>query len=222
MELTTHVRCLIGADHKAKGPQLIKKSLDLYINWAAADGEYDKLNIVSNILTAVVDISIGADNITRWMETQLANLAQSHRDFLRDGEEGVFESVEASVIGQFEKVGDLERAEDKADERRMDIDKAQETPRPKKTRPRYRRKPPVVYGLFVVSTTVMVLTVDASKEPEDAFTSYQVEVSFGSKQQGVWNAMTLAIVVCLARDEMMERKLDFDVFQPDTESDPDA
>ena len=68
----------------------------------------------------------------------------------------------------------------------------------------------------------MVLTADAAKPPKDMFISYQVEVGFNKKDQGVWNAMTVAIVVCLARDQMVARKEDFEPLQVDSESDPDA
>ncbi|SPN97678.1 uncharacterized protein DNG_01191 [Cephalotrichum gorgonifer] len=66
-------------------------------------------------------------------------------------------------------------------------------------------RPPVLYGLFIVNTTLLVLTVDPSKG-EEAHVSYQVEVNFNQRNQGVWNAITVAIVVCLARDDMITRK----------------
>ena len=51
----------------------------------------------------------------------------------------------------------------------------------------YTRRPPVIYGLFVVNTSVMVLTIDSAKE-QDAAGSYQVEVGFSKRGQDVWNA----------------------------------
>lgn len=65
--------------------------------------------------------------------------------------------------------------------------------------------PPVLYGLFIVNTTLLVLTVDPAKGPA-AHVSYQVEVNFSKQNQGVWNAITVAIVVCLARDDMVSRR----------------
>lgn len=69
--------------------------------------------------------------------------------------------------------------------------------------------PPVLYGLFIVNTTLLVVTVDPAKGPK-TYVSFQVEVNFNKQNQGVWNAITVAIVVCLARDDMMTRKKYFE------------
>lgn len=73
----------------------------------------------------------------------------------------------------------------------------------------WTERPPVLYGLFVINTTLLVLTVDPTKGPE-AHVSYQVEVNLNQRNQGVWNAITMAIVVCLARDGMVARKKYFE------------
>ncbi|KAI8309856.1 hypothetical protein K4K61_001325 [Colletotrichum sp. SAR11_59] len=85
----------------------------------------------------------------------------------------------------------------------------------------YTRRPPVIYGLFVVNTSVMVLTIDSAKE-QDAAGSYQVEVGFSKRGQDVWNAITIAIVVCLARDTIVEMRKNFETSVLDESSDPDA
>ncbi|KAK1997251.1 hypothetical protein LX36DRAFT_578818 [Colletotrichum falcatum] len=86
----------------------------------------------------------------------------------------------------------------------------------------YSRSPPVLYGLFIVNTSVMVLTIDSAKEGDEAYVSYQVEVGFSKRYQAVWNAITIAIVVCLARDAMMDMKEGFGHAVIDGDSDPDA
>lgn len=73
----------------------------------------------------------------------------------------------------------------------------------------WTERPPVLYGLFIINTVLMVLTVDPTKGP-DAHVSYQVEVSLNQQNQGVWNAITIAIVVCLARDGMVARRKYFE------------
>lgn len=86
---------------------------------------------------------------------------------------------------------------------------------------RYRRKLPVVYGLFVLNGSVLILTVDSAKD-DDAYVSFHVETDFMNRRQGVWNALTIAIVACLARDDLMKRLDDFDDADgPPKESDPD-
>lgn len=87
---------------------------------------------------------------------------------------------------------------------------------------RYRRRPPVVYALFIIDTTVFVLTVDAALD-DDAYISFHVEIEFMDQYQSVWNALTLAMVSCLARDDMRRRADDFEpLTEEEEESDPDA
>ncbi|KAI8723375.1 hypothetical protein NCS52_00193300 [Fusarium sp. LHS14.1] len=85
----------------------------------------------------------------------------------------------------------------------------------------YRRHPPVVYGLFILNTSVLLLTTDSSKGP-DAYVSFQVQIDFQEDNQSVWNALTIAIAVCLARDELRTRSGDFEELPCLSESDPDA
>ncbi|KAK7397955.1 hypothetical protein QQX98_012672 [Neonectria punicea] len=89
------------------------------------------------------------------------------------------------------------------------------------TRPNYRRHPPVVYGLFIINTTVLLLTVDASLD-DSAYVSFHVQADFADQNQSVWNALTVAIAVCLARDELMSRISDFEELPVVVDSDPDA
>ena len=86
---------------------------------------------------------------------------------------------------------------------------------------KYRRQPPVVYGLFVVGTSVFLLTLDSSKGDE-GYVSFHLEMNFLDPHQSVWNGLTLAIAVCLARDDLMTRMDDFEALPVESESDPDA
>lgn len=85
----------------------------------------------------------------------------------------------------------------------------------------YRRQPPVVYGLFIIGTSIFLLTADSSKG-EDAYISFHVDMDFADKFQSVWNALTVAIAVCSARDELMSRLDDFAPTTSVYDSDPDA
>ncbi|KPM44391.1 hypothetical protein AK830_g2214 [Neonectria ditissima] len=85
----------------------------------------------------------------------------------------------------------------------------------------YRRHPPVIYGLFIINTSVLVLTADSSLG-DGAYVSFQVQANFQDQNQSVWNALTVAIPVCLARDELMTRVSDFEELPVVVESDPDV
>lgn len=85
----------------------------------------------------------------------------------------------------------------------------------------YRRPPSVVYGLFILNTTVFVLTVDAAKG-DTGYVSFHVETDFQDKHQSVWNALTIAIATCMARDELRTRLEDFEPLPIEVDSDPDA
>lgn len=79
----------------------------------------------------------------------------------------------------------------------------------KPTESQYTRTPPVVYGLFVLRTTVFVLTVDSAKG-DSAYVSFHVDMHFHDRHQSVWNALTAGIAVCLARDQLVARMDGFD------------
>ncbi|KAL4722607.1 hypothetical protein ACLX1H_010488 [Fusarium chlamydosporum] len=85
----------------------------------------------------------------------------------------------------------------------------------------YTRHPPVVYGLFIINTSVLVLTTDSSKGP-DPYVSFHIQVDFFDEHQGIWNALTIALVACLARDELRTRITDFEELPCVEDSDPDA
>lgn len=86
----------------------------------------------------------------------------------------------------------------------------------------FSRKPPVVYGLYVMGTSVFLITVDSSKG-ENGYVSFHVDINFADNHQSVWNALTVALAVCAARDELMQRLEDFSPASVDQcDSDPDA
>ncbi|CEJ88003.1 hypothetical protein VHEMI04581 [[Torrubiella] hemipterigena] len=84
----------------------------------------------------------------------------------------------------------------------------------------YRRQPPVVYGLFILGETAFVLTVDSARG-ESGYISFLCETDFMNKGQTIWNALTIAMVVCMARDDLRERMHDFEdaTFEDDTDHD---
>ncbi|KAM0462685.1 hypothetical protein ACHAPV_003509 [Trichoderma viride] len=86
----------------------------------------------------------------------------------------------------------------------------------------FRRPPPVIYGFFIISTTVCLFTVDSSKDESSMNLSLHLDMNFHDQSQSVWNALTVAIVACLARDDMMTRMDDFEEERVVEESDVDA
>lgn len=86
----------------------------------------------------------------------------------------------------------------------------------------YLRPPPVIFGFFIVATSVFLLTADSSKDDSAMNVSPYVELDFQDRGQSVWNALTVAIAACLARDDMMKRVGDFEEERVVEESDPDA
>lgn len=87
--------------------------------------------------------------------------------------------------------------------------------------PTFARTPPVVYGLFILNTSVFLLTVD-SATVDGAHVSFHVDMDFSDSHQSVWNALTVAIAVCMARDELMGRTEDFEATPRLLECDVDA
>ncbi|RFU74489.1 hypothetical protein TARUN_7760 [Trichoderma arundinaceum] len=88
--------------------------------------------------------------------------------------------------------------------------------------PTYLHPPPVIYGFFVVATNVLLLTADSAKDESSMNLSFHLDMDFQDRGQSMWNAITVAIVACLARDDMMTRMEDFEEERVAEESDPDA
>ncbi|KAG6015082.1 hypothetical protein E4U43_005770 [Claviceps pusilla] len=205
-DLTSSVRTTVQSGLREKASPLIKKSLDKYLSWAAEDGGYAHLRYVPNIVTAELNARLGETEITSLMEQRMRALAFLQREYLRvDRDDDDFaaaadQGVEgpAALVDRF-----LAKmtANDAGDARGDGEEGGDEVV--------YRRKPPVVYGLFVLRSSVFLLTVDSAKGP-DAYVSFHVDMHFMDRHQSVWNALTVAIAVCLARDQLARRLEDFE------------
>ncbi|KAG5920145.1 hypothetical protein E4U42_006283 [Claviceps africana] len=203
-DLTSSVRTTVQSGLREKASPLIKKSLDKYLSWAAEDGGYAHLRYVPNMLTAELDAQLGETEITSLMEQRMRALAFLQREYLRvDRDDDAFAAADqgeegpAALVDRF-----LEKmtADDAGDAREGGATDDEVV---------YRRKPPVVYGLFVLRTSVFLLTVDSAKGP-GAYVSFHVDMHFMDRHQSVWNALTVAIAVCLARDQLARRVEDFE------------
>ncbi|KAF6837067.1 hypothetical protein CMUS01_05172 [Colletotrichum musicola] len=245
VQLTTDVRGLVQAGQRHKAPALIEKELLTYTRWAARDGGYDKLEIVPNIIIDLVDNTMSPLQVEDHMRQQLKVAAERHREYWR-GYQSPVDTADRKKTDHLSE-HDADEAEPEDSSVVLVPDKYPSSPLrnppmfPPSSPPRaegsnggqslkishplrstqFFRKPPVIYGLFIVNTSVMVLTIDSSKE-EDATISFQVEMGFNKRGQSAWNAITIAIVVCLARDALMEMKEDFGDAISSGESDPDA
>lgn len=206
IDLTSSVRTTVQSGLREKASPLIKKSLDKYLSWAAEDGGYAHLRYVPNIVTAELDARPGETEITSLMEQRMRALAFLQREYLRvDRDDDDFAAVAdqgvegtAALVDRF-----LAKmtADDAGDARGDGEEGGDEVV--------YRRKPPVVYGLFVLRSSVFLLTVDSAKGP-GAYVSFHVDMHFMDRHQSVWNALTVAIAVCLARDQLAKRLEDFE------------
>ncbi|OAQ68913.1 hypothetical protein VFPPC_13756 [Pochonia chlamydosporia 170] len=258
IDLTSSVRTTVQSGLRQKAPQLIKKSLDKYVAWAAEDGGYSNLRIVPNITTAVMDAELGEKGITSTIERRMRALAMAQREFLRvNRDESFWDVSEVENAAKHTDWPDLlvEKYVKRIEEQTAAASKdgsCQSTPIQPSTSPKdttttgestrspdahglvsdethqsllttveYRQKPPVVYGLFILRTSVFVLTVDSAKG-DSAYVSFHVDMHFMDRHQSVWNALTAAIAVCLARDQLVERMDEFDELPAREESGSEA
>ncbi|TEA21796.1 hypothetical protein C8034_v005436 [Colletotrichum sidae] len=249
LTLTEKVRSTVQAGKRPEARLIIEKGLRDYSKWAEQDGGYAHLDYLPNIIIDVVDTTLTPKEIEDHMQAQLRKAAVRQRGHW--AVEQAFKAAQDGNENGHQSVIDPEEAEpednrvvlvpDKypaptpqksplaqltaspqnpdADGSRKD-ESANEKVDKKTTTGKDVFRPPVVYGLFIVNTSVMVVTMDSAKE--EPYLSYQVEVGFNKRGQAVWNALTIAIVVCLARDAMMEMKNGFEVAAVTQESDPDA
>ncbi|KAL2877928.1 hypothetical protein SGCOL_006879 [Colletotrichum sp. CLE4] len=249
IELTAHVRglCQIRQRHRARA--LIEKELHEYAKWAEQDGGYNSLEYLPNLVIDMVDTKTSPQAIEEHMQFRLKAAAATHRahwrndaaypDYLEDEDEDAdIEDNRVVLVPDTyqtpspKKPRTLRPSAPPSNGAKYDDNQKHELLGSKLVSPvkrsspwqeeEYTRRPPVIYGLFIVNTSVMVLTIDSAKEGEEAYVSYQVEVGLSKNYQAVWNAITIAIVVCLARDAMMEMKKDFNTSLINGDSDPDA
>ncbi|KXH60211.1 hypothetical protein CSAL01_07716 [Colletotrichum salicis] len=249
IELTAHVRGLCQTRQRHRARALIEKELHEYAKWAEQDGGYNSLEYLPNLVIDMVDTKTSPQAIEEHMQLRLKAAAATHRAHWRNDaakpDYGEDEDEDADIEDNRvvlvpdtyqtpspKKPRTLRPSTPPSNGAKYDDDQKHELLGSKLVSParqsspwqeeEYTRRPPVIYGLFIVNTSVMVLTIDSAKEGEEAYVSYQVEVGLSKNYQAVWNAITIAIVVCLARDAMMEMKEDFNTSLINGDSDPDA
>ncbi|KAG6115271.1 hypothetical protein E4U13_002891 [Claviceps humidiphila] len=214
IDLTSSVRTTVQSGLHQKASSLIKSSLDRYLSWAAQDGGYAHLRYVPNIITAELDPRLGETEITNLMEQRMRALAFLQREYLRvDRDDEDFtpsegqEHCPAALVDRFLGQATAHHAGYAPSWGDDDDDDGEAA-----AAVVYRREPPVVYGLFVLRSSVFLLTVDSAKGL-DAYVSFHVDMHFMDRHQSVWNALTIAIAVCLARDQLAARVEDFEESQ---------
>ncbi|KAL6891097.1 hypothetical protein HDV57DRAFT_281897 [Trichoderma longibrachiatum] len=316
IDLTADIRTTCQSGLRSKAPQMIKKSLGKFLNWAAEDGGYRHLEYVPNIIVEIVDMRKEDIPQTAFVEMRMRDLARQHRKMLaikpekeEDADEGdvdmevdrqVRDEAEASheerqkqqaaasrsrswrifgsrVMNRLFRLirrrsvikpeyhGETNVIESDADEAMTgegetpasntvnvkqeddeyegiqvtfkrepcseseddiamaDIPLASSSAANSSSSPTlYRRQPPVIFGFFIVGTEVMLFTADSSKEEAAMNLTLQLILNFEDRSLSIWNALTVAIVACLARDDMMKRMDDFEEARVVEESDPDA
>lgn len=243
VHLTSKVRTLIQTGQRDKVSSAIQRELEEYAKWAAQDGGYDSIDIVPNLIIDAVDISESSDRIEQYMQTQMRSLAAKQRDYWRIERSGDDEARKQSKLpskaltpGPDPSSSSAERETPASSQPAANgAPELHETPekepliKPEGTEELseklelvFTQRPPVIYGMFVVHHSVLILSVDSSKEGDEEYVSYQVESSFNAKHQGVWNAITMAIIICLARDRMITMANDFVQLVGCPDSDPDA
>ncbi|KAK0382468.1 hypothetical protein CLIM01_00125 [Colletotrichum limetticola] len=249
IELTAHVRALCQTRQRHRARAHIEKELHEYAKWAEQDGGYNSLEYLPNLIIDMVDTKASPQAIEEHMQLRLKAAAATHRAHWRNGlanpdyrededEDAEIEDNRVVLVPDKyqtpspKKPRTLRRSTSPSNGTKHDDNQKDKIPgwnlssppsqSPHGQEEQYTRRPPVIYGLFIVNTSVMVLTIDSAKEGDEAYVSYQVEVGLSKNYQAVWNAITIAIVVCLARDAMMEMKVDFNTSLNDGDSDPDA
>ncbi|GAO15695.1 hypothetical protein UVI_02018920 [Ustilaginoidea virens] len=230
-DLTSSVRTTVQSGLRDKAPLVIKRSLDRYLAWAAEDGGFSGLRIVPNIFTAVLDPQLSEQDITAAMQRRMRALATMQREFLKVDRDETFwavnhvaltrDNASAALLDKY--LLDMGADKDQQDQKPMMLDRQEEEAGPAADQdgPAYRRVPPVVYGLFVLRSSVFLLTVDSAKG-DTAYVSFHVDVHFMDRHQSVWNALTVAIPVCLARDQLVERLDEFEEWPVEHEGESDG
>jgi hypothetical protein len=84
---------------------------------------------------------------------------------------------------------------------------------------KYRRRPPLLYGIIVAQSIVIFVTLD-SANPE-AKVRHLTHFDFTDKRMVVWNGFAIAYIITMAKDYIISIRDDLEI--DDTpDSDPDA
>jgi hypothetical protein len=85
--------------------------------------------------------------------------------------------------------------------------------------PRFRRAPPLLYGVLIVQTLVVVFTYDSSLLNPDLMKIVSFNFNGTDSSQEVWDCIGIAAVVICARNYLMSVKDEFEIEK--AEIDPD-
>ena len=77
--------------------------------------------------------------------------------------------------------------------------------------PRFRRTPPLLYGILVVRTLVVIFTYDSSQLNPDLLKITSFNFNGVDSSQEVWDCIGIAAVVICARNYLMATKDEFEV-----------
>lgn len=83
---------------------------------------------------------------------------------------------------------------------------------------KYRRPPPLLYGLIVAQSIVIIVTLDSAK-PE-ATVRHMSHFDLTEKGMDVWNGFAIAFVVIMSRNYILSIKDDLEIDDtPSTDED---
>ncbi|OAA32441.1 hypothetical protein AAL_01773 [Moelleriella libera RCEF 2490] len=205
IDLTSSVRATVQSGQRHKAPRVILAALQRYVRWAAWDAGHAGRRIVPNMLVAAAAAAAAGlreDHhhhhyaaaeeeeaaITAGMERRMRALARRQRDFFASSPHGTAQQEQHRRQHQQEQEQEQEQEEQKEEKKGGGC--------------RSQPQLPVVYGLFVLNCSVVLLSVDSAKG-DDAYVSFHVAMDLEDRHQSVWNALTVAVAVCLARNQLV-------------------
>ncbi|TAQ91675.1 hypothetical protein B7494_g65 [Chlorociboria aeruginascens] len=83
----------------------------------------------------------------------------------------------------------------------------------------YARRPPILYGIIVAQSKIIFFTLDSSNP--DANTKHIRHFDLQESNMGIWNGLSIAIILIVARNYIMSIKADLED-DDEPESDPDV
>jgi hypothetical protein len=82
----------------------------------------------------------------------------------------------------------------------------------------FKRQPPLLYGILIVKTLVVIFTYDAADPKPDLLKTTSFDLK-GDRSQAVWDCFGIAFTIICARNHLMSIKDEFE--EEDEETDPD-
>lgn len=212
-DLTLQVKRWIDLDQQAKIPRIIVKVLKRYISWAKQDAGVSHKDFPPVVIirayplgfatgSGQVKIKVEEDDSTIFGAT-LLGVGEDRAS--ATGEDAMVDRVSALHVDERPAVQRVSAVSEDIEQRLQDLAKRQRSYyADKEAGGNLTIRPPTLYAFAVVAHIAMLVSLDSITE--DSPMVVLDTIDFSRVDQWLWNALSVALPVNMARDSMYARR----------------